>query len=198
MIRSDGRGLWVAWQKKSVLEMMAENNWCPCKDVPVLIGKWNKCCGCTKTHSYNSWVIQSTLEAFPKASETIYWIFVVADFDAWNDKVTFPTKSYQLTCCYSVWSPNQQFPDWSDWLDPLLTTHLPLFLSSLRNLTDIITYQDSSRKNPWTSITLQRTFARGRDEEEHIVSSWDDVLWKINHGIHFNFNNDYECCLYYF
>ena len=40
--------------------MMAENNWCPCKDVPVLIGKWNKCCGCTKTHSYNSWVIQST------------------------------------------------------------------------------------------------------------------------------------------
>ena len=63
----------------------------------------------------------------PQASKTIY-IFVVVDLAVWHDKVTFTTKSYQPTCCYSVWSPNQQFPDWSDWLDPLLTTHLPLSL----------------------------------------------------------------------
>ena len=118
----------------------------------------------------------------PQASKTIYHFTHLNRRQQQKCKITFTTKSYQFTCCYSVWSANQQFPDWSDWLDPLLTTHLPLFLSSLWNLTDIITYQDSSQKHLWTSITLQRSLPRGRDEEEHIVSSWDDVLWNLNHG----------------
>ena len=45
--RWDGRGLSITCQRKSVLEMMAENNWYPCKYVPVLIGAWNKCFGCS-------------------------------------------------------------------------------------------------------------------------------------------------------
>ena len=55
--------------------MMAENNWCPCKYVPVLIVKWNKCCGCTyETHSYTSWVIQSTRQlVVSKISHPFLW-----------------------------------------------------------------------------------------------------------------------------
>ena len=73
--RWDGRGLSITWQRKSVLEMMAENNWCPCKYVPVLIVKWNKCCGCTyETHSYTSWVVQSTRQlVVSKISHPFLW-----------------------------------------------------------------------------------------------------------------------------